>query len=255
MSNTTQMSGKVVLVTGSATGLGLSTARAFGLAGATVAITDLELASARGAADTLVAEGIDAHAFALDVRREAHWPRVLRQLERRCGGLDVLVNNAGVGRSAPLVETSLADWRFVTQVNLDGVFLGIKFGIGAISQHGGGAIVNVASILGTVGTLNNAAYVAAKGGVRQLSKAAALECAAAGNGIRVNCVLPGYVEMPRAPAKRMSAERRKQLLAATPMARFATPAEIADAIVYLASPQASYITGTDLIVDGGFTAL
>jgi NAD(P)-dependent dehydrogenase (short-subunit alcohol dehydrogenase family) len=114
--------------------------------------------------------------------------------------------------------------------------------------------VNVSSIIGTVGTPNNAAYAASKGAVRQLSKVAALECAAAGNGIRVNSVLPGYVEMQRKGAKQMSGEKRLALINATPMARFATPAEIADAIYYLASTESSYVTGTDLIVDGGFTA-
>lgn len=255
MTATTTMAGKVVLLTGSAMGLGLAAARRFGEAGATVILTDVSLSATREAAASLAGDGLDAHAFALDVRREAQWTRVLGQVERRYGRLDVVVNNAGVGRSKALVDTSLADWHFVTSVNLDGAFLGIKHGIATLARHGGGAIVNVASVLGTVATLNNAAYVAAKGALRQLSKAAALECAAAANGIRVNCVLPGYVEMPRVPAKRMTRARRSALLAATPMARFASPREIADAIYFLASPEASYITGTDLIVDGGFTAV
>lgn len=183
----------------------------------------------------------------LDVQREAHWARVIHQIEHRFSRLDVVVNNVGVGRPGSIVDTSLADWRFVTSVNLDGVFLGVKHGIKALTRHSGGAIVNVSSIIGKVGTANNAAYAAAKGGVRQLSKVAALEYAA---GVRANSVLPGYVEMG---VKRMSADKRRTLLKATPMARFATPQEIADAIYYLASTESSYVTGTDLIVDGGFT--
>jgi meso-butanediol dehydrogenase/(S,S)-butanediol dehydrogenase/diacetyl reductase len=248
------MLGNVVLVTGSASGIGFATARRFGEAQATVVMTDVERAAATDAAARLARDGLDVHAFVLDVRLEAHWARVMRRIEKRFARLDVVVNNAGVGKPGPLVATSLADWRFVTSVNLDGVFLGIKHGIGALARHGGGAIVNVSSIIGTVATLNSASYAAAKGAVRQLSKVAALECAAAGNGIRVNCVLPGYVDLPRRGAKAMSADRRARLTRATPMARFAMPREIADTIFFLASDQASYVTGADLIVDGGYTA-
>jgi NAD(P)-dependent dehydrogenase (short-subunit alcohol dehydrogenase family) len=250
----TEKPGRVVLVTGSASGIGFATACRFAEAQATVVITDVERAAAVRAAEQLARDGLAVHALVLDVRREAHWARALRHIEQRFARLDVVVNNAGVGKPGPLMETSLADWRFVTGVNLDGVFLGIKHGIEALARHGGGAIVNVSSILGAVGTLNSASYAAAKGGVRQLSKVAALECAAAGNGIRVNCVLPGYVDVPRQGAKSMSAKRRARLTATTPMARFAAPSEIADAIFYLASAEASYVTGTDLIVDGGYTA-
>lgn len=248
------MKGRVVLVTGGASGIGFATARRFAEAQATVIIADLDKATVTGAAGELAREKLDVHGMVLDVTREAHWARIMRQIERRFSRLGVVVNNAGVGRPGAIVDTSLADWRFVTSVNLDGVFLGVKHGIEALARHGGGAIVNVSSIIGTVGTVNNAAYAASKGGVRQLSKVAALECAAAGNGIRVNSVLPGYVEMQRKGAKKMSGEKRRALINATPMARFATPAEIADAIYYLASAESSYVTGTDLIVDGGFTA-
>lgn len=248
------MTGKVVLITGGASGIGFATARRFAEARATVVIADLDKTATTEAAGMLAKAGLDVHAMILDVQREAQWARVIRQIEQRFLRLDVVINNAGVGRPGAIVDTSLADWRFVTSVNLDGVFLGVKYGIEALTRHGGGAIVNVSSIIGTVGTLNNAAYAASKGGVRQLSKAAALECAAAGNGVRVNSILPGYVEMERKGAKRMSAEKRRELLKATPMARFATPQEIADAIYYLSSTESSYVTGTDLIVDGGYTA-
>lgn len=254
MTELNAMAGKVVLVTGGASGIGFATARHFAQAQATVVIADLDKAATTEAAAKLAQTGLDVHAMVLDVQREAHWERIMRQIERRFSRLDVVVNNAGVGRPGAIVDTSLADWRYVTSVNLDGVFLGVKHGILALARHGGGAIVNVSSIIGKVGTANNAAYAASKGGVRQLTKVAALECAVAGNGVRVNSVLPGYVEMKRKGAKQMSPETRHSLLKATPMARFASPDEIADAIYYLASTESSYITGTDLIVDGGFTA-
>lgn len=248
------MAAKVVLVTGGASGIGFALARRFAQAQATVVIADLDKAATTEAAARLAQARLDVHAMVLDVQREAHWERIIRQIERRFSRLDVVVNNAGVGRPGAIVDSSLADWRYVTSVNLDGVFLGVKYGILALARHGGGAIVNVSSIIGKVGTANNAAYAASKGGVRQLTKVAALECAVAGNGVRVNSVLPGYVEMKRKGAKRMSPETRRSLIKATPMARFASPDEIADAIYYLASTESSYITGTDLIVDGGFTA-
>ncbi len=254
MTRKNSMAGKVVLITGGASGIGFATARRFAQEQAIVVIADLDKVETTVAANKLVREGLDVHPMVLDVQREAHWSRVMRQIERRFQRLDAVVNNAGVGRPGAIVNTSLADWRFVTSVNLDGVFLGVKHAIMAMTPNGGGSIVNVSSIIGTVGVQNNAAYAASKGGVRQLSKVAALECAAAGNGIRVNSVLPGYVEMPRKGAKKMSAEMRRALMKATPMGRFATPSEIADAIYYLASADSSYVTGTDLIVDGGFTA-
>ena len=247
------LKGKVVLVTGGASGIGLATARRFAADGCKVAIADLNMPAASAAAAGLRNDGFDVQAFALDVRREAAWQKVIAQIERRLGPLHVVVNNAGIGRSVPLLETTLAFWREITSVNLDGVFLGTRHGVAALAKNGGGAIVNISSIRGVAGFAGSSAYCASKAGVRLLSKVAALECAAAKNGVRVNCVLPGYVETPLV-ARQLPAATRRRLTQSTPMARFARPDEVADAIYYLASPQASYVTGTDLLVDGGFVA-
>lgn len=247
------LKGKVVLVTGGASGIGLATATRFATAGAHVAIVDIDGRAAAAAASTLRQPGVNVQGFALDVQSEADWKKLIARIERSLGPLHVLVNNAGIGLSRPIQETSLADWRKVTSVNLDGVFLGIKHGMTAIAKNGGGAIVNTSSIRGVTGAPGSSAYCASKAGVRLLSKVAALECAAAKNGVRVNCVLPGYVETPLV-ARSLKPAARRRLTQATPMARFAKPEEIAEAIFYLASPQSSYVTGSDLLVDGAYTA-
>ena len=247
------LKGKVVLVTGGASGIGLATVRRFAEAGCKVAMADINSNAAKAAAKSLQAEGLDVHAHTLDVRREAPWKKAIGQIERRLGPLHVVVNNAGLGRPMPLLQTTLAFWRDITSVNLDGVFLGTKFGVAALAKNGGGAIVNISSIRGVTGYPGSSAYCASKAGVRLLSKVAALECAAAKNGVRINCILPGYVETPLV-AKQLSPAIKRRITKSTPMSRLAKPEEIADAIFYLASPQASYVTGTDLLVDGGFVA-
>lgn len=247
------LKGKVVLVTGGASGIGLATVRRFAEAGCKVALADINGNAAKAAANVLQADGLDVQAYTLDVRREAPWTKVIAQIERQLGPLHVVVNNAGIGRSVPLLETTLAFWREITSVNLDGVFLGTKHGVAALARNGGGAIVNISSIRGVAGFPGSSAYCASKAGVRLLSKVAALECAAAKNGVRINCILPGYVETPLV-AKQLSPAIKRRITKSTPMSRLAKPEEIADAIFYLASPQASYVTGTDLLVDGGFVA-
>lgn len=248
------MKDKVVLVTGGASGIGLATAKRFASAGCRVAIGDLNGKAAIAAAREITAAGGIAVGYSLDTRSESSWKKVLTQLQKKLGPLHVVVNNAGTGSAVPLAQTTLALWRKVNAVNTEGVFLGTKLGIEAIEKAGGGAIVNISSIRGVTGYAGSSAYCASKAAVRLLSKVAALECAQAKNNVRVNCVLPGYVETPLV-ARNLTPARRKPLTQATPMGRFAQPAEIADAIFYLASPQASYITGTDLLVDGGYTAI
>jgi len=247
------LKGKVVLVTGGASGIGLAAVRRFAAAGCKVAIADVNSRGATAAAAALVEEGFEARGYALDVRRETSWVKVIAQIEKQLGPLHVVVNNAGIGSTVPLLETTLEFWRKITAVNLDGVFLGTKHGVAALAKHGGGAIVNISSIRGVAGSPGSSAYCASKAGVRLLSKVAALECAEARNGVRINCVLPGFVETPLV-AKHLPAAGRRRNTRATPMARFAKPEEIADAIHFLASPQSSYVTGTDLLVDGGYMA-
>ena len=181
------------------------------------------------------------------------------------GGLHVLVNNAGVAPSgAPIEELELAEWSKTIAIDLDSVFLGCKHGIRAMKQSGGGSIINISSIMGLIGSPNAADYNAAKGGVRLLTKVAALECSEAGYGIRVNSVHPGFIDTPLVrnaveggvTAGRMgSANEAIELLTMLhPIGRLGVPKEIANAILFLASDESSFMTGSEMVVDGGYTA-
>ncbi len=240
-----RMTGKVALVTGGASGIGRATVETFVREGAQVIAADIS-------PDQSVA-GERLFPFLHDVTQEKSWVSTIAEIERRFGKLNVLVNNAGGGSFKSIAETSLAEWRAMFEVNLDGTFLGIKFAVPAIARAGGGAIVNLSSIRGVAGVANAGAYCAAKAGVALLTKVAALECAEARNKIRVNSVHPGFVLTPLNARAHTPAIREKSM-AETPLSRFAEPAEIADAILYLASDESSFVTGTGLMVDGGFTA-
>ena len=238
-----------MLVTGAAGGIGRAVCTLFAAEGARVAASDL---TAPGDVD-----GADL-ALALDVTREADWASALSLVAERFGRLDVLVNNAGVALTKDLEATSLDEWRQVMAVNLDGTFLGTKAAIAVMKESGGGAIVNLSSIAGIIGAPMLAAYSAAKGGVRNFTKSAALHCAERGYRIRVNSLHPGFTDTamldhiagtlgdPGAVKDKMA---RRQ-----PLGRLAEPQEIARAALYLASDEAAYMTGAELVLDGGFTA-
>jgi NAD(P)-dependent dehydrogenase (short-subunit alcohol dehydrogenase family) len=242
-----RLKGKVALVTGAASGIGLATARRFVEEGARVLATDLKV-------DDLEASEC-LSPFLLDVAQEEHWVAAIAAVLETFGRLDILVNNAGIGTPGPLVELSLANWRKVMAVNLDGVFLGIKHTVPAMERSGGGSIVNIASMLGHVATVNASAYCASKGGVSLLTKAAALEMAAAGSRIRVNSVHPGFIETPLL-GSRLDAdpERRALITGRTPLGRLGTAEDVAAAVLYLASDEAAFTTGSALVLDGGYTA-
>jgi NAD(P)-dependent dehydrogenase (short-subunit alcohol dehydrogenase family) len=253
VARTGRVSGKVALVTGAASGLGAATARRLAAEGAMVMLTDRDPAGAE------VAAAIGEHAdFALhDVTVEADWAAVVAATQHRFGGLDVLVNNAGVaGSGLDLLTHSLADWQRILSVNLDGVFLGLRHCGPVMAAEGAGSVINLSSILGKVGLPGAAAYCASKGGVLMLTKAAALEWAPL--GIRVNSVHPGFIDTPMVAGALHAAENgnemRDMLIAAHPLARFGVPREIADAVVFLASDESSFMTGAELVVDGGYTA-
>lgn len=242
-----RLNGKVALVTGAASGIGLATTRRFIDEGARVLASDLKV------------DGLEAseclRPFRLDVAQEEQWVAAIDTALGAFGRLDILVNNAGIGTPGPLVELSLADWRKVMAVNLDGVFLGIKHAVPAMERTGGGSIVNIASMLGHVATVNASAYCASKGGVSLLTKAAALEMAAAGGRIRVNSVHPGFIETPLL-GSRLDAdpERRALITGRTPLGRLGTAEDVAAAVLYLASDEAAFTTGSALVLDGGYTA-
>lgn len=251
-----RLSGKVALVTGAASGLGAATARRLAKDGAAVLLTDRDLAGEDIAA-SIVEQGGQA-AFRLhDVTSHPDWAAAVEHAVSDFGRLDILVNNAGVaGGRHELMDHSYEAWRDILAVNLDGVFLGLRHAGPRIAASGGGSVINLSSILGKVGMAGAAAYCASKGGVTMLTKAAALEWAPL--GIRVNSVHPGFIDTPmvsNALATREDGnEMRVALMSAHPIGRFGVPREIADAIAFLASDEASFITGAELVVDGGYTA-
>jgi NAD(P)-dependent dehydrogenase (short-subunit alcohol dehydrogenase family) len=254
-----RLSGKVAMVTGAASGLGAATARRLARDGASVLLTDRDLAGEEIAA-SIVAAGGTAVFRLHDVTSHPDWAAAVEHAVADFGRLDILVNNAGVaGGRHELMDHSYEAWRQILSVNLDGVFLGLRHAgprIAASNPTGGGSIINLSSILGKVGMAGAAAYCASKGGVTLLTKAAALEWAPL--GIRVNSVHPGFIDTPmvgNALAEREDGnEMRVALMSAHPIGRFGVPREIADAIAFLASDEASFITGAEIVVDGGFTA-
>jgi 3(or 17)beta-hydroxysteroid dehydrogenase len=252
-----RLSGKVALVTGAASGLGAATARRLASDGAAVLLTDRDLAGEEIAA-SIVSAGGTASFRLHDVTSHPDWAAAVEHAVQDFGRLDILVNNAGVaGGRHELMDHSYEAWRDILAVNLDGVFLGLRHAGPRIAASGGGSVINLSSILGKVGMAGAAAYCASKGGVTLLTKAAALEWAPL--GIRVNSVHPGFIDTPmvgNALAQREDGnEMRVALMAAHPLGnRFGVPREIADAIAFLASDEASFITGAELVVDGGFTA-
>lgn len=249
-----RLSGKIAMITGAASGIGLATALRFAEEGATVVLADIN----RALLDKALAEvcGISAgHRIAyLDVSSESQWIAALAEVDSAFGRLDILVNNAGFGRFRSIADTTLDEWRATLAVNLDSVFLGTKYAMPLLARSGRGAIVNMSSIRGLTAGPNAGAYCAAKAGVRLFSKVTALECAAAGNGVRVNSVHPGHVETPLTAPAYANPELAREFLAHTPLGRFAQPREVAEAMLFLASDESSYMTGSELVIDGGITA-
>jgi NAD(P)-dependent dehydrogenase (short-subunit alcohol dehydrogenase family) len=243
-----RLTDKVALITGASGGIGRAITALFAAEGAQVVASDLAAPEDAGSALCL----------ALDVTDEGDWARAIAAVVERFGRLDALVNNAGLALPKDLEETTLAEWRRVMAVNLEGAFLGTKAAIGAMKQTGGGAIVNVSSVAGIIGAPMLAAYSAAKGGVRLFTKTAALHCAGRRYGIRVNSLHPGFADtamLDEIAGTLGDAEMIKAKLARRqPLGRLAAPEEVAQAALYLASDEAAYMTGAELVLDGGFTA-
>ncbi|AOH82699.1 short-chain dehydrogenase [Sphingomonas panacis] len=243
---------RIALVTGAASGIGLATARGLADGGATVFLADRDVEALKAARESLA--GAPHEAIPLDVTDEQGWVALAERIRARFGKLDILVNNAGFGKFAAITDTTLDQWRSIIAVNLDSVFLGTKHMMPLLAASGCGAIVNMSSIRGIVAGANTGSYSAAKGGVRMFTKVTALECAAAGNGVRANSVHPGHIATPLTAPAYADPEIAKALLADVPLGRIGQADEVADAILFLASDESRYMTGAELVIDGGTTA-
>ena len=252
-----RMSGKRCIVTGGAQGIGRATVTRLAAEGANVLLTDVDAEAAQAASEAI--EG-QVHAMAQDVTDDASWPRVFEHAHSLWGGVDVLVNNAGIVRPGSIETQSDAEWDAILATNLRAVIKGMQTAIAHMQKTGGGAIVNVASIEGMIGEPLAMAYNASKGGVRIASKSAAKHCAAEGYGIRINCICPGFTETVlvsnaiAAMEPSVAEAFTQKVLSSIPMGRLAQPEEIANGILFLASDEASFMTGADLVIDGGQTA-
>jgi meso-butanediol dehydrogenase / (S,S)-butanediol dehydrogenase / diacetyl reductase len=248
-----RLADKVALITGAASGIGLATADRFVSEGATVIMADISKEKLASCHATLCARGAQHRAVCIDVTSEDDWIRVTKEIDAAYGRLDVLVNNAGSGTPLSIEDTSLQQWRAGIAVNLDSVFLGTKYSLPLLVRSGRGSIVNTSSIIGLVSTPNAGCYSAAKAGVCLFTKATAMECAAARNGVRANSIHPGQVRTPLL-MDNINEVRYRELLTRIPIGRFGEPKEVADAIVFLASDESSFMTGAEVVVDGGYTA-
>ncbi len=265
----TRLDGKVALVSGAARGIGAETARRLAKAGAAVALGDVLDEGGKAVAREIEAAGGKAFYFRLDVTSEADWNQVVATAVSRYGGLDVLVNNAGLFLGKTSEESTLEEWRRLCDVNLTGVFLGTKQALPALKERAktsaaGGSIVNVSSTAGLVGSPLAPLYSLTKGGVTLFSKSTALEFARKKYRIRVNSIHPGVIETDMGEETFRTRARyagsndmdaaRQQGLATHPLGRFGTAGDIANGIVFLASDESAFMTGSSMVMDGGVTA-
>jgi NAD(P)-dependent dehydrogenase (short-subunit alcohol dehydrogenase family) len=250
-----RVSGKIAMVTGAASGLGKAVTRMLAREGAQVVATDINV---EGGAATVAEIGGDARFVPHDVTDEAAWQAAIGDAVGTFGGLHILVNSAGIGFASNLEETSLEDWRRVHAVDLDSVFLGCKHAVGAIADAGGGSIVNISSISGIIAGHNLGAYNSAKAGVRLLTKSVALHCARKGYNVRCNSVHPAFVDTPILDSilKRSGREEGvAKLSRQVPLGKIGQPDDVAYGVLYLASDESGFVTGSELIIDGGISAM
>ena len=245
-----RLNGRVALITGATGGIGAATARRLAAEGAIVVVTDLDEGRCAALAKEL---GPTARAYPLDVSDEDAWRRVVAEIVAGPGGPHILVNNAGIGHFTTVESETLETWQAVEAVTQRGVWLGMKHAGPAIEAAGGGAIVNVCSIFGTVGGFGSSfSYHAAKGAVRVMTKNAALHWAQ--RGVRVNSVHPGFIATGTLIERTSGTAREQAMVDGTPMRRLGRPAEVAAAIAFLAGDDSTFVTGSELYVDGGWTA-
>ena len=253
---------KVALVTGGAMGIGQACAMTLAREGAFVVVTDIQDAEGKTVVEEINASGGEARYIHHDVSQEEQWQSVIADILAAYKRLDVLVNNAGIAISAAsITEMTLEDFQKQNAINLDGVFLGMKYCIPLMAENGGGSIINMSSVAGLKGSASLAAYSMTKGGVRLLSKSVAVECAQAGNGIRVNSVHPGIIDTaiwdkmnPGSNDGANTVDRDGIAMVMVPGAKLGTPQDIANGVLHLASDDSSYMTGMEFVIDHGLTA-
>ncbi len=251
-----RVSGKIAIVTGAASGLGKAIAVLLAREGAKVVATDVNEAGGAETVRLIKEAGKEALFVRHDVSSEKDWADAIGTTMERFGRLDVLVNCAGVFLASSIRDLTLEKWRWVMTINLDGVFLGVKYASDAMARTGGGSIINMSSAGGIVGTSDSSAYNASKGGVRLLTKAAAIEFSQTGHGynIRVNSVHPGVIETPMTAPLTSDPEGGKEMVKWQPMGHFGKPDDVAYGVLYLASDESRFVTGSELVIDGGWTA-
>jgi NAD(P)-dependent dehydrogenase (short-subunit alcohol dehydrogenase family) len=256
-----QVAGKAAIVTGGASGIGEACSETLAREGASVLITDIDDHLGKAVVERILKAGGKARYLHHDVRDEAGWPGVIAEAEKSFGRLDIMVANAGIGIMSPIETMTLADWQRQQAINLDGVFLSVKHAIPAMRKAGGGSIVMMSSIAGLRGAPGLAGYAATKGGVRLLAKSVALEHAA--DKIRCNSVHPGIIATPiwgklpvGAEGNRANApiDPRERAVGVVPLVRVGEAQDIANGVLFLCTDAANYITGQELVIDGGMTA-
>jgi len=254
-----RVKGKVALVTGGASGIGRASALLLAKEGAAVAVTDIQDDAGKDVVAAIKKDGGAALYIHHDVAEEAAWDSAVAQVKDRFGRLDILVNNAGIAIAGSVLTMTLADWRRQTAINLDGVFLGVKHALPLMRASGGGSIINISSLAGLKGSPTLAGYCATKGGVRLFSKAVAMECGAARDNVRVNSIHPGIIETPIwlgiVPGASGANAPDLDAISETvvPIGSKGVPEDIAQGVLYLASDESRYVTGSELVIDGGMS--
>ena len=247
-----RLKNKVGLITGAAQGLGKEMAKIMISQGATIVITDI---NEKSLVET--SEELSCKYMVMDVTKEDQWKNVISNIEKDIGSLNILVNNAGIGGGGDVESTDLESWHLVHSVNLDSVFLGCKFSLPLMRKSGNGSIINISSMSGIVASHNMSAYNSSKAAVRHLSKSIALHCAKSTNLVRCNSIHPVFTRTAMVQSMIDAAPERnieEKLVQQIPLRKLAEPIDIANAALFLASDESSFITGTELVVDGGLSA-